>query len=67
MQCPSRFTPGASERDLGADLKNQLLAEVPGRTIKYLPKKLERIAAQPEKLTEDDSNAFVRWHIGSPW
>lgn len=59
MQCPSRFTPGATERDLGADLKKQLLAEAPGRAIKYLPKKLEWIATQPGKLTEDDSKAFV--------
>lgn len=58
-QCPSRFTLGATERNLDADLKKQLLVEAPGRAIKYLPKKLEPIATQAEKLTEDDSKAFV--------
>lgn len=64
-QCPSRFTLGATERDLEADLKKQLLAEAPGHAIKYLPKKLEPIATQAEKLTEGDSKAFVRQYIGS--
>lgn len=64
MQCPSRFTLGAMERDLGADLKKQLLAEAPGRAIKYLPKKLKPIATQAEKLTEGDSRAFVERYFG---
>lgn len=52
------------ERDLGADLKKQLLAEAPGRAIKYLPKKLKPIATQAEKLTEGDSRAFVERYFG---
>lgn len=64
-QCPLRFTLGATERDLRADLKKQLLAEAPGRAIKYLPQKLEPAATRAEKLTEDDSNAFEWRYIGS--
>lgn len=63
-QCPPRFTLGAAERDLGADLKNNSSRRRRGRAIKYLPIKLDPSATREGKLIGADSRAFVQQYSG---